>query len=59
MCSLQVKGEIKALQTLAVVCSLLRHFSSVVVGVTRPQDHKYITDTVQPCLFLLSLHLTV
>jgi hypothetical protein len=42
----KVKGEIKAMQTLAVVCSLLRHFAAVVVGVTRPQDEKYLADTV-------------
>jgi hypothetical protein len=44
--SLQIKGEIKALQTLAVVCSLLRHFAAVVVGVTRAEDQQYLADTV-------------
>jgi hypothetical protein len=42
-----VKGEVKAMQTLAVVCSLLRNFAYVVVGVTRPEDEAYITDTVR------------
>jgi hypothetical protein len=34
------------MQTLAVVCSLLRNFASVVVGVTREEDEKYIADMV-------------
>ena len=42
----QIKGETKALQTLAVVCSLLRHFAAVVVGVTRPEDEQYLAHTV-------------
>lgn len=42
-----VKAEIKALQTQAVVCSLLRHFGSVVVGVTRPEDLVYMETTLK------------
>ena len=43
----KIKGEIKALQTLAVVCSILRNFAIVVVGVTRAEDEKYLNDTVR------------
>ena len=34
------------MQTLAVVCSLLRNFAAVVVGVTRPEDEQYLAHTV-------------
>lgn len=49
---MQIKGETKALQTLAVVCSLLKHFRAVVVGVTRAEDKQYLADTVGSAGFM-------
>lgn len=42
----QIKAEIKALQTMAVLCSLLKYFAYVIVGVTRVEDLALIKSEV-------------
>lgn len=45
MC-IQIKAEIKALQTMAVICSLLKYFTYVIVGVSRTDDFDLIKSEV-------------
>eukprot|EP00602_Paraphysomonas_sp_CaronLab_P004330 CAMPEP_0185031440 /NCGR_PEP_ID=MMETSP1103-20130426/18913_1 /TAXON_ID=36769 /ORGANISM="Paraphysomonas bandaiensis, Strain Caron Lab Isolate" /LENGTH=333 /DNA_ID=CAMNT_0027566971 /DNA_START=147 /DNA_END=1145 /DNA_ORIENTATION=- len=42
-----VKADIKAMQTVATVCSLLRHFGSVVIGVVREEDFTLLSGMVK------------
>mmetsp|Transcript_20751 Transcript_20751/g.34940 ORF Transcript_20751/g.34940 Transcript_20751/m.34940 type:complete len:418 (-) Transcript_20751:72-1325(-) len=41
-----IKAEIKALQTMAVLCSLLKYFAYVIVGVARIEDQDLIQSEV-------------
>jgi hypothetical protein len=54
--SLQVDGHTKGTQTMAVVCSCLKYFGHVVIGVARDEDRVLINDLVSRYVNYVSCH---
>jgi len=50
---LQVDSYTKALQTMATVCSCLKYYGYVVIGVARDEDRILVNDMVR-CYFFLT-----
>jgi hypothetical protein len=56
--SIQVNATTKGLQTMATLCSCLKYFGKVVIGVARPEDKDIILDLVSYSFYCPSgLHL--
>jgi hypothetical protein len=52
----QIKAEIKAMQTMAVICSMLKYFTYVIVGVAKTDDEALIKSEVSIGLIHDSFH---
>jgi hypothetical protein len=52
----QVDGHTKGTQTMAVVCSCLKYFGHVVIGVARDEDRVLINDLVSRYVNYVSCH---
>lgn len=53
--SLQIRAEIKAIQTVAVVCSILKYFTYAILGVARVEDERFLKAEVSE-MTLLCIH---